>query len=809
MPNSSSFATQLQPLLKWIFIALSIAMLALLCYQIPQGIKIETNLQALFPQDKDNQLSEKVNDQLLHAFGNKILLAVQAPSIAEVKIAADVLALAISENPLLHLSSSGDNAQLMAQQQKLLQDYRYQLLTPAQYQQLDSGNFSALIERAQAALFGFSSGASGLTPLQDPLNIHPAYSRQLQPALNGELLNDRLLLPDEQGHLILFALSLEGESFNIDLQEQISLWLQDLHSKLAANSQTAASQVLVSGVVFHAAEASRNAKAEMSIIGTGDILGSVLLFILTFFRIKPLLLTLASVGYGFALSLAFNILLFGNIHLMTLVFGTSLIGVAIDYSVHYLCKHQKMFTPGSDRSTSRKIIEKLLPALTLGLLASIVGYACLLQPALPGLKQIASFSIIGLCGSWLFVVVTYPLFVTQPLPQAHPLISRCAFLVWRFWAALTGASRRWLLAGLLLLIAAGMLKFHFSSDVRTLYKPSAPLMASEQRLQHILQGVSANQYFLLRAADAQSLLQLEENFRREHLDPLVAAGALKAYSATSSIVPSELQQRKNYQLMAGKIYSDSGLARDFMQSAGFDSAAIQQVQQAFASADQQQLQIEDWLKVARPDQALLWLGKLGLGKSGNEYVSIIGLQGIADVAALAAAANTTSIVWVNRVSDMSQLILHLTEAAASMLVLAYAVTLLLLWISYRTAKALLLVSVPLMTTLLTLSLLSLYGEPITLFHIFGCYLILGLGMDYSIFSYSEGLKDEVSQRSIWLSAVTGGLSFGLLVLSSTPMVSAFGITLLLGCLFNLWFAPLVGGLKPKPNTENSLGHEPI
>jgi predicted exporter len=78
--------------------------------------------------------------------------------------------------------------------------------------------------------------------------------------------------------------------------------------------------------------------------------------------------------------------------------------------------------------------------------------------------------------------------------------------------------------------------------------------------------------------------------------------------------------------------------------------------------------------------------------------------------------------------------------------------------------------------------------------LFGCYLILGLGMDYAIFSFAEGTQDQVTRRAIWLSAVTSSLSFGLLALSSTPMVSAFGITLLLGCCFNLFYAPLVGQL---------------
>jgi predicted exporter len=790
MNSPSALTAHIQTLLKWLFIALTMSMIGLLAYQVPHGISLETNLQALFPQDKNNKIAETVNEKITKEFGNKILVAVQAKDINEVKLAADLLSNAIAKNPLVRASSINDNAQLITQQNELLQHYRYQLLTPLQEQQLTLGKSSDILSHAQSALFGFNTGAANLSSIQDPLNFNPAYIQQLQPAINGELINDRLLVSDEHGQLILFALDLQAEAFSMDVQEKMGEWLADLRSQLTSNHATQNAQVLVSGVIFHAADASSHAKQEMNIISAGDVLASILLFIFTFFRIRPLLLTLSSVAYGFGVALAFNLLMFGKIHVMTLVFGTSLIGVAIDYSVHYLCKHQELFTADSDRNTSRTIIQKLLPALTLGLLASIVGYACLLQPSLPGLKQIASFSIIGLCSSWLFVVVTYPLLVTKPLPKPHTFIDSCAFAVWRFWAGISRNTTRLILAGFALLAVIGLAQFQFSSDIRTLYKPSAELMNSEQRLQQVLQGVSPNQYFLLRAADPESLLQAEENFRRTQLDPLVARGALKAYTATSSIIPSLKQQAQNYQLQRTHVYADNGLTAQFMQSAGFETDAITQAQQEFNAAEKSQLTIDAWLKVARADQRLLWLGKID-----NDYVSIIGLRGISDVAALATIENNTSIVWVNRVADISEQLQHLTHSATAMLALAYCTTLIILWFAYRTPRALLLVSVPLMTTCVTLSLLSLYGIHINLFHIFGCYLILGLGMDYAIFSYAEGLKDKISQRSIWLSAITSGVSFGLLGFSSTPMVQAFGITLLLGCFFNLLFAPLVGNLK--------------
>lgn len=787
-----------QLLFKYLFV-LTLLMTILLSYQLfRHGFVLETDLQNLFPKDSHNQLVGKVNDRLYREFGNKLLVAVQAPIMEQANAAAEFLAAAIAANPQLKVSAASEQIQLVAKQYELLQKYRYQLLTPSQQRLITTNQQQDLLAHAQAALFGFSLGGNALSPIQDPLNLSPAYIQQLQPAVNGELINDRMVVSDSTGHLILFALDLQGESFNLQLQTEISVWLENLRFQLANNDQTQHAQVLVSGAVFHAAEASMNAQREMTIIGGGSSLGVLLLFMLAFRRIKPLLLSLTSVAYGCLLALVVNHYMFGKIHLMTLVFGASLIGVAVDYSLHYLCKYQELSTLIPDaKNRGNSVLEKLLPALSLSLIASSLGYSSLLPTPLPGLQQIALFSVIGLCGSWLFLVVIYPFLVRQPLPMPSPIIDRCASSGWLFWERMQGMPSRCIFAGLILLIIIGGVNASFSSDVRTLYKPSAQLLAAEQLLHKTLQGVSPNQYFLLRAASVEELLQQEERFRRDYLDALVSAGALSGYIATSTIVPSIEQQTLNYELMHKQLYAANGLVSQFMLSAGFDAQAVAQAETEFVEAAQEHLTVDEWLNVARPDQGLLWLGKLDA-----DYVSIIGLRGVVDVKALSAAANNGSVMWVDRVAGMSQLLHKLMNSAAVLLILAYLAILPLLWIYYRHKRALLLIFVPLMSTITTLSLLSLSGVPINLFHLFGCYLILGLGMDYGIFSYAEGTRDRVTQRAIWLSAMSSSLSFGLLALSSTPMVSAFGITLFLGCFFNLLYAPLAGVLKN--NLANSL-----
>lgn len=791
---------------QWkVFFNLSFALTFLIacCLSLPlikHGFVLETDLQSLFPKDKQDLLINKINDRLYSELGNKLLVAVQATDTEQMQTAADIVAGAIAKNPQIKINVPDAQMTLIAQQRKLLQQYHYHLLTPAQQQLIQNNQQHELLTQAQAALFGFSLGGDALSPLQDPLNLIPAYIQQLQPAIKGELINDRLVIATENEQLILFALDLQGESFNLDVQEQMNSWLKDVRYQLSNNPKSQNTQLLISGAVFHAAEASANAQREMTIIGSGSSLGVLLLFILAFRRIKPLVLSLASVFYGCLLALIINHYLFGKIHLMTLVFGASLIGVAVDYSLHYLCKYQELsrLIP-SAKNRGEQVMEKLLPALSLSLIASALGYSSLLPTPLPGLQQIALFSVTGLCGSWLFLVVMYPLLVRQELPEPSHIIDRCASTTWLFWERMRGLPQLSIFFGLTLLIILGIFGANLSSDVRTLYKPSEHLLISEQRLHKALQGVSPNQYFMLRAESAEALLQTEERFRREHLDDLVTTGKLSGYVATSSIVPSQQQQSVNYKLMQ-QLYNTNGIVAQFMQSAGFDEQTIKQAHDNFSTAPQKPLNIDQWLAVARPDQQLLWLGQFN-----DSYVSIIGLRGIIDLNALSTAADNNSIIWVDRVAGMSHLLRQLMNSSALLLFLAYLAILPLLWIYFRSKKALLLICVPLMSTITTLSLLSISGEAINLFHLFGCYLILGLGMDYGIFSYTQGIRDKVTQRAIWLSAVSSSLSFGLLALSSTPMVKAFGITLFIGCFFNLLYAPLAGHLN---NTHRATGTTP-
>ena len=84
-----------------------------------------------------------------------------------------------------------------------------------------------------------------------------------------------------------------------------------------------------------------------------------------------------------------------------------------------------------------------------------------------------------------------------------------------------------------------------------------------------------------------------------------------------------------------------------------------------------------------------------------------------------------------------------------------------------------------------LTVFAASGIGLSLFHTMALFLVLGLGMDYVIFSAELRNEPSVTGQAVFLSALTSLLSFGLLAVSSMPVVQAFGLTMLVGNLFNL------------------------
>jgi predicted exporter len=101
-----------------------------------------------------------------------------------------------------------------------------------------------------------------------------------------------------------------------------------------------------------------------------------------------------------------------------------------------------------------------------------------------------------------------------------------------------------------------------------------------------------------------------------------------------------------------------------------------------------------------------------------------------------------------------------------------------------------------------LALLGATGQGLQLFHMLALMLLLGIGVDYGIFLHERGSRrDSVAWLAVGISATSTLLSFGLLALSRTPALQAFGLMMLIG-LVAVWLAvPCFAGAQSETMEE--------
>jgi predicted exporter len=81
---------------------------------------------------------------------------------------------------------------------------------------------------------------------------------------------------------------------------------------------------------------------------------------------------------------------------------------------------------------------------------------------------------------------------------------------------------------------------------------------------------------------------------------------------------------------------------------------------------------------------------------------------------------------------------------------------------------------------------------------------LGIGVDYAAFFYLAGERRTSTSLAVTLSGLTTLLSFGLLAVSSTEIVHAFGFTVAVGIITAMLTAPLINRKVHKNSQQKAV-----
>ncbi|MEJ2127503.1 MAG: hypothetical protein P8X81_01515 [Woeseiaceae bacterium] len=752
----SSFTRGNLPLFTWA--ALLLAAIAVAAVQVSSSDAwVRSNIFELLPASDYDPLHEQASRVVDAELGTRLIFFVGHPDRDIAKQSAETLGAALDELDLLGSVTIRVDESQFAAIGAFYYPYRSRLLSDSQLEQID--NDPDGVEAAAVAKLYSPFGSTG-DLATDPFFLFADSLQAMLPAERSLSLDDGYLWAEKGGRNYIFIMAnLLAPSLSIAEQEVLATRINGALDEL----QTAHPEldVLKTGFSFYAHEATQSAKGEISTIGVGSLIGLILLVISAFRSLRPLSLIVVSILAGCVIALGVTLSIFGFVHLFTLVFGASLIGVSVDYSFHYIADDAF----GDDAWTAETGISNIFPGITLGLATSVLAYLALTVAPFPGLQQLAVFSTAGLIGAYLTLIAMTR--IMRKRFKRHPQSAVLTFAE-RYTSAWRGHSKRSqaiMVLVLLALVAAGALRLNVNDDVRMLQSQPAELVEQESAIQELLGVAQAGTFLLVAKDDEQSLLQEEERIR-VHLDELIADGSLDSYQAISRWVPSFQRQ-----LRSGEAWNELMTTRLLSL---YDALEVhrEDAVEALANLTREApiLELQSWLQSPVSEQ----FRNLWLDTEGPESASIILLFGIDDIGLL------SDYTVINKGRELSSLFGKYRTRVVEMLAAAYVAILLGLAWRYGLLRAARVLAPPVLAGLLALSVISVAGGTLNLFNFLALILVLGIGIDFTIFIAEAKHDPESTMFAITLSAITTILSFGLLSLSSTFAVHSFGITVLIG-----------------------------
>lgn len=763
-------------LLPRLFLILLVAVLALAGWQWRHGAPLSANLMELVPGNTPDALELQAEQRMQEPLNREMLVLVGHADRQTAVAVAQQLGEQWQASGLFEKVQWNLQADLPALREQLLRGRLAMLSAKDRAQLIEQPG--AFIQQRVQALFDPFTGFS-LVPSQDDWLGLTGRIQNSQPQHGSVQLDigSGALIADADGKSwVLLRARTTGNAFDMKLPLQVAALLQA--SREQASGQGA--QLLAASGLLYAANGQQQATREITWVGGGATVGILLLLLLAFRRWR-VLLAFVPVLVGMLFGAVACVALFGHMHVMTLVLGSSLIGVAVDYPLHYLSKSWSM-TPWR----SWPALRLTLPGLSLSLATSCIGYLALAWTPFPALTQIAVFSAAGLIGAYLSAVCLLPALLkgVELRPAQWPLrIAECLWLVRA--SLLKRVPSPVLLAMVLLFCAGGLWHLNSKNDIRQWIGAPPQLLQEAQAVARITGFQPTSQFFLVRADDQQQLLERQAALS-QRLDQLVNMDKLQGYLALNQLVnlPAEQQQLRDALNQLPQHWQP-------LLDLGVPATALQVEVAQLQALPTEDIDAALVGPLAEPWRTL-WLGQV----DGGGVAAMVSLQGLNNPALLRVQAlDLPGVQLVDRLGDLNRVFADTQISAAELKLMSCVLIVLLLILPFGFAGALRIVALPLLAALCSLASLGWLGQPLTLFSLFGLLLVTAISVDYAILMREQIGGPAVSLLGTLLAALTTWLSFGLLAVSSTPAVSNFGLSVSLGLAFSFMLAPWAGHQK--------------
>lgn len=655
--------------------------------------------------------------------------------------------------------------------------YRY-LLSPT----LDTHRFDAAYLRGQLQqrVEDLSSPAASLLepwlrrdPTLETLKLAQRWAPPRQPRLvDGVWFSDR-------GEALLVA---ETHAAGFDPGAQAAA-IASLQRHFDALPDAAGAKLTISGPGWFGVQASRHTRAEADRFGAITTIGFVVMLLLAYRSAVPLLVTALPLLSGAVVGFALLALIFGHAHGITVAFGFTLLGVAQEYPL-------RVFSHRRIGVSTLASVRELWPLLATAILSVAIAYLAFFASGVEGLQQLAVFTIGGLvtagaCTRWLLPRIVPP---ARRDMAAAPGLSRA----WHFLAHLPRPRwLPWLVAAAGIAVIALAPGRFWQNDLSALTPVPKAELQRDARLRAALGAPDVRYLLVLRASTAQGVLALSERVA-PRLDALVGRRALEGFELPSRYLPSVATQRMRQAKLPDRAELEAAL-QQAMQGLPFRSGVfapfVNEVEAARSLPPLTPERFEQSPLGARLEAMLV--------RQGDGWVGLGTLSGVYDPAAFASLASETR--GAAHLLDLKAATESLIVAYRHRILVALGIAAVLLCaavtLALRSPRRALHVLGPMtLATLLVLAVLRATGIPLSLFHLVSLTLAAGLGLHYALFferRTGDAREDLRTLHATLVCVASALLVFGVLALSSVPVLRAIGLTVALGVAFHFTLSVLM------------------
>jgi predicted exporter len=528
-----------------------------------------------------------------------------------------------------------------------------------------------------------------------------------------------------------------------------------------------------------------------------SIIGSLLIItmLLLVYRSLPvLLLGLLPVVSGVLAAIATVSLGYGVVQGLTLGFGTTLMGEAVDYSIYLFVQSSASAGQGNTSDARSAWVRRFWPTIRLGMLTSVVGFATLLLSDFPGLAQLGAYSIAGLVAAALVTRFVLP----HLLPPGFAVRDLSA-MGQRLLQVVARLRRlRWLLAVLVLAACAVLLlhRHHVWNTRLSALSPLSPAsLALDSQLRRQLGAPDSTDLVVVSGATPDAALAAAERIA-PRLQALQAQGLIAGFDTPAHYLPSLATQRARQAALPTGAELQQRLEQAVrglpVKPARF-TPFVHDVEAARHAAPLTRADL------AHTSFALALDGMLLQAANGN-WSALLPLHapasGSIDGARINAALAGTPASYIN-LGDVSTGLYNSYLLAAAWLSLAGLVAIaLLLLVALRSPLRVARVLAPLLAAVVVVAAaLLLAGVQLTLLHLVGMMLIVAVGSNYALF-FDRGNAEGggIAPRtlaSLLFANLTTVAGFGPLLFSGVPVLEALGATVGPGALLALLFSAML------------------